>query len=168
MPSETSGSVAARDRGTEKLVRKVLGDPDLYPDELRAWIPKVIERNALVRLEAYQLPQVDRRHEVGASGEPAFSGAWTNYGGSNEVASFYRDPFGRVHLAGLVKSGAAGTTIFSLPGGYRPRARESFLILTGNPGDALGRVDVAANGDVIHVSGGTSYVQLNGISFRVS
>lgn len=158
----------ARDDGRAKLVERVLGDPELYPDVLRSWIPTVLERNVLLKLEPYQLPSVDRRHEVGGDGEPAFVGTWTNYGSGYEVASFYRDPFGRVHLSGLVKSGTSGTTIFSLPGGYRPRARELFVIDTGNPGDTLGRIDVTATGDVIHISGGTTYVQLHGISFRAA
>lgn len=157
-----------RDDSQVRLIERVLGDPELYPDVLKSWIPKILERNVLLKLESYQLPTVDARHEVGDDGEPAFNGTWANYDATNEVASFYRDPFGRVHLAGLVKSGTSGTTIFSLPGGYRPRARESFVVITGNPGDALGRVDVDANGNVIHVSGGTGYVQLNGISFRAA
>lgn len=158
----------AREDGRAKLVERVLGDPELYPDVLRSWIPTVLERNVLLKLEPYQLPSVDRRHEVGGDGEPAFVGTWTNYGSGYEVASFYRDPFGRVHLSGLVRSGTAGTTIFSLPGGYRPRARELFAVVTGNPVDTLGRIEVTANGDVLHVTGSTDYVQLHGISFRAA
>lgn len=154
--------------GDARLVERVLGDPELFPDVFKSWIPRVLERNALLKLESYQLPSVGSRREVGDDGEPAFVGTWVNYDTTNEVASFYRDPFYRVFLAGLVKSGTSGTTIFTLPGGYRPRKRESFIVVTGNPGDSIGRVDVAANGDVIHVSGGTSYVQLNGISFRAA
>ena len=155
----------ARDPSVQRLVDKVLGDSSLYPEELKAWVPKVIRGNPNLRLQTNQLPRAESTRRVGATGQPGFQGAWTNYGSGNEEAGFYRDVFDRVNLCGLVKNGAAGTTIFTLPGGFAPEGRQSFIVLTG-PADQIGRIDVAANGDVIHVSGATGYVQLNGLSFR--
>jgi hypothetical protein len=70
-----------------------------------------------------------------------------------------------VHLKGVVKNGAIGTVIYNLPIGYRPTAQYIFTI---NSGGAFGRVDVAANGDVIVQLGSSISVVLDGISFRVN
>lgn len=150
----------------ESLVDRVLGNPDGFPDAFKSWIPRVLEDNPLLKLTTIQMPTVDKTHYIGASGEPVFQNSWVNYGVSNEAAGFYKDPFGRVFLTGLVKSGTTGTTIFTLPGGYRPKLREIFAVISGNPTDVLGRIDIDGNGNVIHVTGGNTYHQLSGISFR--
>ena len=60
-------------------------------------------------------------HNVGATGEPAFSGAWSNYGGGYGAVSFYRSG-GEVTLFGAVSGGTANTSAFTLPVGFRPAA----------------------------------------------
>lgn len=155
----------ALDRDRDKLVHRVLGDPDRYPDELQSWVRRILEDNPTFKLASYQLPTVEGTSYVGQESEPPFLPAWVNYGPGNEAAGFYKDPFGRVFLTGLVKDGTPGTTIFQLPGGYRPKLREQFAVSTGTA-EAHGRVDVTSAGDVIHVSGPVNYVSLSGISFR--
>lgn len=94
-------------------------------------------------------------------------------------ARYYKDPWGIVHLEGLAcraqvggvvgigackdATGLAGSTMFVLPAGYRPAASRAFAVVASG---GTGRVDVAAGGQVIYESGGTSYVSLDGISFR--
>jgi hypothetical protein len=153
-------------RSRQKFIAGILADPTMFPDEFKSWIPRFLEDNPLMRISAVQLPSVEITKYVGGGNQPAFQGTWVNYGSGNEDAGFYRDPFNRVFLCGLVKSGTAGTTIYTLPSSNRPKARESFAVITGTPGDTLGRVDVLGNGDVVHISGGTAYVQLSGINFR--
>jgi hypothetical protein len=118
-------------------------------------------------------------HEVGATGEPEFQNSWTNYGGGFETAAFYRDPFGVVHLKGMVKSGSVGpgySYIFLLPPGYVPHRR---LIAPVISNDALGRLDIFAdeeemNGDpkptargrVEPFSGSNVWFSLSGVMFR--
>lgn len=63
-------------------------------------------------------------HLIGGGGEPAFQNSWVNYGGSESVAAFMKDPAGFVHLRGHIKSGTSNT-IFTLPAGYRPAAHLS-------------------------------------------
>jgi hypothetical protein len=152
------------DRGREALIKKVLGDPDFYPPEFKAWVPRQIENNPTLRLSADQLPIVEAVHLVGGTGEPAFQNSWVNYAvGSFLAAGFYKDPWGRVHLQGLVANGAAPiSTIFTLPGGYRPQYGTLFVAYA----NGLGRVDVGANGAVQLVNGSTAFVQLDGLSFR--
>src|SRR5258708_7048681 len=59
---------------------------------------------------------------VGGAGAPAYQGAWAAaFDGGDEGVSFYKDPFGIVHLQGSTyNAGSATGTIFTLPAGYRP------------------------------------------------
>ena len=63
-------------------------------------------------------------HEVGSGGsEPDFENSWANYNSASwSTAAFRMDAEGWVHLKGLVKTGSTGTTIFTLPTGYRPQS----------------------------------------------
>lgn len=153
----------AQDASTKRLVDKVLGDPALYPDAFKAWIPRWINGNINVKLNQLQIPSVENIHYLGATNEIAFSGTWVSYAAGYEDPGYYKDPFGRVHLSGMAKNGGSGTVIFNLPSGYRPKARIIFVVITDT---GIGRVDVLGTGDVQHVSGGTGFVPLNGISFR--
>lgn len=105
------------------------------------------------------LGQVEEWHEVGSSGEPAFENGWVNYAGA---AAFYKDPWGVVHIKGLIKTGTSGTVCFTLPEGYRPSESLLWAIVMNN---AFGRLDILSNGYVIPAVGTTQYVSLN-VSFR--
>ena len=114
------------------------------------------------------------------------SAYWTNYGAGYTTTAFYKDPFGVVHLKGLVKHGgepfAPNHIVFQLPEGYRPTTTHIFATV-GSTGDgwvvAPGRVDVAPSGFVTIVidcndttpsvcsANGRSYMSLDGISFRL-
>lgn len=101
---------------------------------------------------------------VGAAGEPAFAGTWANYGGAGEpTAAFYKDR-NRVYLRGLVTGGAAGSTIFTLPAGYRPIGNARFPCEAGG---AYAMVYVTAAGAVIFYTG-TTPVALEPVNFRVA
>jgi len=99
---------------------------------------------------------------VGAVGQPAFVNGWANVGGSFQVAGFYKDPFGIVHLQGDVKSGSG--TIFTLPSGYCPTALENFPAY-GNNGTAAGIAVRHTDCAVLLVAGDTQFIGLGGISF---
>lgn len=115
-------------------------------------------------------------YNVGSAGHTVFIG-WGSYGSSYPGASYYRDSEGIVHIAGVAQSavsspmpinpnlcGGTFATIFTLPPGDRPAARQVFAV---DSNTAHGRVDVAPNGDVICMSGaGDQYVSLDGITFR--
>lgn len=94
---------------------------------------------------------------------PPLLNSWVAYGGGYAVPGYYKDPFGRVHLKGLVKDGTAAASImFTLPIGYCPSER---LLFNVQANAALGRVDVYPNGSVELQSGSTTWVSLDGISF---
>lgn len=93
---------------------------------------------------------------------PSFSGAWANYGSGWALASYMKDPFGIVHLQGLVKSGTSGTAIFTLPTGYRPEYTQILPTFTDT---GIGQIRIGADGIVTHTNGGTGYISLSGMSF---
>lgn len=87
---------------------------------------------------------------------------WTNVGSSFATAAYYKDPFGIVHLRGLVNGGSG--TIFTLPTGYRPTGFR--LIFPAVASNAIARIDIALNGAVTFVAGTATSISLDGITFR--
>jgi hypothetical protein len=101
---------------------------------------------------------------IGDTGAPVFQNSWVNYDtAAYQVARYWRDPVGIVHIEGLVKDGTIATTIFALPAGYRPAKALIFAVDTNS---GHGRLDVTAAGLVIATSGGNTYYSLAGISFK--
>jgi hypothetical protein len=99
--------------------------------------------------------------------EPTLLNGWVNFGSIYEISGFYKDEFNVVHLRGLVKDGTTtnGTTIFTLPVGYRPLKVLIFIIVTNN---TLASIAVNPNGTVVVNSAVSStWLSLDGISFRV-
>jgi hypothetical protein len=108
---------------------------------------------------AFASSQVEPFREVGSAGQPPFQNGWHNDAVTETTAAFYKDPFGIVHLKGIVTGGATGTTIFTLPSDYRPTKSGCF-------GGLLNEYDcVVSDGDVnLVVGSGTT--SLDGITFR--
>jgi hypothetical protein len=98
--------------------------------------------------------------------KPNLLTTWEEYGGSWNKSGYFKDSFGIVHLRGLVRKGAVGSVIFTLPAGYRPARKELFAVCNG--GSAHGRVDVSAAGEVLFVSGIANWVSLDGLTFRAA
>lgn len=95
---------------------------------------------------------------------PTFTNSWVNYGSTFATAAYMRDRMGFVHLRGTVKSGTAGSSIFTLPAGYRPAADLIFPIAA-----ALGTsyLTLATAGTVTPAAGaGNAIVSVDGITFR--
>lgn len=98
---------------------------------------------------------------------PTLSGTWVDYGSGYAPAAYWKDSIGHVHLEGLVKSGAAGSVILTLPAGYRPSAAQLFpvvMINAGNP--TLAYIAVGTDGTVTFNGTTTDWVTLSGITFR--
>jgi hypothetical protein len=115
---------------------------------------------------AYASSTLEAAHVVGAAGQPAFQNGWGVPGfAGDEAASFYKDPWGIVHLQGNVARSGGATTgaMFTLPTGYRP-AKSLFFAAYGN-GSTIAFVDVQADGTV-NAFNSQSYVGLGTITFR--
>lgn len=105
---------------------------------------------------------IDAWHLVGGTGEPAFQNSWTNFGGTEEVAGFRKDPFGRVHLKGLI-TGPAFNTAFTLPAGYRPVRTQRFS--TAASGNAAASIVIGTDGAVQMGAGSLTWMSLADIEF---
>lgn len=98
---------------------------------------------------------------------PTLLNSWVNYDNvPNYSLPAYRKENGIVRLRGMVKGGTPGSTsvIFNLPVGFRGN-QASTMLFNAISGNALGRCDIRANGDVVAYVGSTSYFSLEGITF---
>ena len=109
-------------------------------------------------------------HIVGATGQPAFGSGYRPYpsGTSTTYAPpSYRKINGVVHLRGLIEKTSAmspGEVMWTMPVGYRPAWQ---VLLNCQSNGALGRVDVATNGQVILQSGNAAWVSLDGLCYAL-
>ncbi|MGZ3809439.1 MAG: hypothetical protein ACXVCE_15250, partial [Bacteriovorax sp.] len=100
---------------------------------------------------------------------PSLANGWLDYATSGDAnwgpVAYYKGTDGRVYLRGLVRAGTCGSTIFTLPAGYRP---SKFRLFTSSSADAYVRVNVNSAGQVYAGTGcNNTWVSLDGISFRV-
>lgn len=120
-----------------------------------------------------QLQGTELRY-VGQTGQPAFQNSWVNFdagspppAGVGRHAAFARRG-GLVVLSGVIKTGASGTTAFTLPVGFRPASDMQFANFAGT---TLGGVSItAATGAVApanYIAGSnvSAFVFLDGIVF---
>ncbi len=105
--------------------------------------------------------------EFGQPGQPILESGWSNYLNGYSKSAFYKDKENRVHLRGTLITGLTGSTILTLPVGYRP-STSGTLMFNVNNGNSLGRIDIQSNGNVNFVFGPSlgTWVSLDGISFR--
>lgn len=104
---------------------------------------------------------------IGDTGAPAFQNNWVNYDTSHTQCACYKDNFGIVHLEGFVKSGTAGTCVFTLPTGYRPSLSINTPIICYNT--TIGYCGILPAGSVyIFGTNASTWASLDGISFRAS
>jgi hypothetical protein len=76
---------------------------------------------------------------------------WLNYGNPHSVAGFRKDDNGVVHVRGLIKTGTttSGTTIATLPDGFRPTGtRNKSVNSTNGSTGSPGRVSISSAGDI--------------------
>lgn len=145
------------------LAAAVLSKPENFPSEFLAWLPRYLNTNAIFSIQTTQLPSVEKRNLVGNTGNAAFQNSWANFGSGNESAQYYKDPFGRVWIGGVVKSGGVPATIFTLPAGYRPEESKVYSVASNG---AFGICTVNADGTVVASAGNNTYFSMSGVSFR--
>jgi hypothetical protein len=110
---------------------------------------------------------MDIWHYVGAAGEPAYQNSWSAYGGSYPGLHYRKNPDGRVVIAGLVKGGATGTVVCTLPVGYRLPAADTAMLVQMSGG--VGNISLFANGNVVlgwsAPASGSTFTYLDGVEF---
>lgn len=94
----------------------------------------------------------------------SFVNGWVNNGGIYTTAQYTKSSDGLVSLKGLVRGGTAtaGTVIATLPFGYRPDCR---LLISTLSADASNRIDIDTGGNIVIMSGSSTWVSLDGITF---
>jgi hypothetical protein len=109
------------------------------------------------------LAPAENWHEVDAPGEPGLQNGWKNTGPATDVtAAFFKDPYGIVHLKGLIYNGANDVPIFVLPDGYRPSKGLIELVWRGS---GSGKLEVEPDGTVL-LQDGAAAASLDGVTFR--
>jgi Collagen triple helix repeat (20 copies) len=113
---------------------------------------------------------VEPWHEIGAPGEPSFEHGWQNYnvGSGWETAAYYKDPWGRVYMRGLIGGGTLDAIAFRLPEGYRPAQAPHFV--GSSNFQAADAINVYPDGGV-YIRGAASgvspvWVSLANVNFR--
>lgn len=87
---------------------------------------------------------------------------WIDYSTSSwATAAYTKTSSGLVVLKGLIKSGTAGTTVATLPPGYRPSQN---LLFTSIASSANARIDVLTNGNV-NIANGSGDLSLESVRF---
>jgi len=97
-------------------------------------------------------------------GGVGFQNSWVNVGGSNQLAGFFKDAGGFVHLRGAIKSGTLAVAAFTLPAGYRPSASMFFPAVVTS-GGTIGYCSITSAGVVAMNGGDSTFDTLDGISF---
>ena len=95
---------------------------------------------------------------------PTLLNSWVNFGDGFAPVGYWKGSDNMVHITGLIKNGVTseGAVIFTLPSGFRPEFKGIFTITQDN---AVGRIDVNDNGNVLVVKAGAVFTSLAGISF---
>lgn len=78
---------------------------------------------------------------------PTLTNSWVDFGTPYAAAKYMKDSMGFVHIKGLVKSGAAGNSIFTLPAGYRVASNENLYFSVPCSGGVADLV-IASDGTV--------------------
>jgi hypothetical protein len=110
---------------------------------------------------------IEAAHFVGATGEPAYENGWsTPIASVDEALSFYKDPWGIVHLQGNTHNGSPSSSkVFTLPVGYRP-AKDIYFGVFG-AGGTVAFVAVESDGTVApEVGPAQTFLGLTNVTFR--
>lgn len=101
-----------------------------------------------------------------------FSNSTSSYDSNTTIR--YRKINSIIHLEGCMKGGANQTNgvsylLFTLPLGYRPARKTSFVVVRANTSTTFiaGRIDIDTNGSVYGVNYSNIWTNLSGISFFI-
>ena len=117
-----------------------------------------------IDLNGNDLQDIGQIGEAFTASGLSFGTGWGNYGGSTGSVK-YKKVGDLVFLRGMAaRTSGSGTTIATLPVGYRPSATYYFGT-TSNSGASSCYIN--SSGQIIHNSGGTTWFSLSGIFFGI-
>jgi len=90
-------------------------------------------------------------------------GTWVNFESGEQVAGYWRDSAGIVHLRGVVKLGTIPGDLATLPENFRPGSLVRYPAYTNS---GLGYVSIAPTGVIRVESGSNPQIDLSAVSFR--
>lgn len=99
---------------------------------------------------------------------PTLLNSWANKGSPHDVAGYYRDKMGVVHLKGAVVGGAVGSVIFQLPVGYRNSLGLQIISAVANGVSGTLSVDTSGNVGCFAAVSVSSYFSISGVTFRTN
>jgi hypothetical protein len=98
----------------------------------------------------------------------SYNSGWADVGSGWQAGRYWKDPFGNVHLEGLItRTNLATMTIATLPAGYRPSATLQFLV---DRDGVDGFMNLASTGTLV-IGGADATIgglSLSGITFRAA
>jgi hypothetical protein len=96
--------------------------------------------------------------------DPQMSNGWIKYSSSWPTLQYRKEADGSVRLRGLIRGGTIGTTIYTLPVGYRPALDETWAVAS-DTSSGTGRVSISSSGTIVARSGSNSFFSLSGVVF---
>jgi hypothetical protein len=97
---------------------------------------------------------IDGIYTIGfGGGAPVYQNSWGISAGYEHL-HYWKDSNGIVHLKGLSAGGVRGTTITTLPAGYRPTANHRCVDISSTT--VFGTNEVQTDGDVLATGGGSA------------
>ena len=117
----------------------------------------LMEWHPAVQPAPFVLPSVD------GWAAPALLSSWVNFSASYNPAGYFKDPWGVVHLRGVLRSGTVGASSFTLPAGYRPANIEKLATVSNG---AMGTIEIYPSGDLTLIAGSNVYFSLDALTFR--
>lgn len=95
---------------------------------------------------------------------PTLLNNWVPFGEDWPSPAYRKDPYGVVHLRGMVKNGTVDSDIFTLPVGYRP-ALATHTTVPGGDSTADTTIHIYTDGRVHQRTGTNAWLGLDGIKF---
>lgn len=91
-------------------------------------------------------------------------GSWASFNATlYAIGGFYKKEGGEVCICGTITGGSSGSVIATLPQGYRPFLRHVWPCMANG---ALAEVEVRPDGNIVHISGGTTKLSLDPVKFK--
>jgi hypothetical protein len=146
----------------------------------RGTIRRLTEMQRELRVNAAHVQPVERSQTADSAGgitsDPVFTdlqawqsvtliNGWVEFGAPYLASGYWKDPFGIVHLRGMIKTGVPPSIAFVLPSGYRPSG-SIIIATTSASATTAAKLIIDSSGNVTVSAGAATWTSLTGVSFR--